>query len=56
MKSVTIHLLSNSMGDTIAIVPYILEYKRKHNVNLFFKINKSFINILEPSYPEINFI
>ena len=56
MKSVTIHLLSNSMGDTIAIVPYVLEYKRKHNVDVFFKINKSFINILEPSYPEINFI
>ena len=56
MKSVTIHLLSNSMGDTIAIVPYVLEYKRKHNVDVFFKINKSFINILEPSYSEINFI
>ena len=56
MKSVTINLLSNSLGDTIATVPYVLEYKLKHNVDVFFKINKNFIPILDSSYPELNFI
>ena len=56
MKTVYIHLLSDSMGDTIASTPYVLEYSKKHNVKVYFGINDPYIFLLKDSYPNIVFI
>ena len=56
MKTVYIHLTSNSMGDTIASAPYILEYVKKHNVKVYFNIYDPYIFLLKDSYKEIEFV
>jgi autotransporter strand-loop-strand O-heptosyltransferase len=56
MKTVYIHLLSNSIGDTIASTPYVSEYQKRHNVNVIFNINDPFIFLLNEVYKNIEFI
>jgi len=56
MKTVLIHLLSNSIGDTIAATPYVSEYQKRHNVNVIFNINEPFIFLLNEVYENIQFI
>ena len=56
MKTVCIHLISNSIGDTIASTPYVSEYQKKHNVNVIFNINDPYIFLLEESYENIQFV
>ena len=56
MKTVHIHLLSNSIGDTIASTPYVSEYQKRHNVNVIFNINDPFIFLLNEVYENIQFI
>ncbi len=56
IKTVYIHLLSNSMGDTIASTPYVSEYQKKHNVNVIFNINDPYIFLLDESYENIQFV
>jgi len=56
MKRVYIHLLSNSMGDTIASTPYVLEYSKRDGVKVYFNINDSYIFLLKDSYPGIEFV
>ena len=56
MKTVCIHLLSNSIGDTIASTPYVSEYQKKHNVNVIFNINDPYIFLLNECYENIQFV
>lgn len=56
MKRVYIHLLSNSIGDTIASTPYVSEYQKKHGVNVIFNINDPYIFLLNESYENIEFV
>jgi autotransporter strand-loop-strand O-heptosyltransferase len=56
MKTVCIHLLSNSIGDTIASTPYVSEYQKKHNVNVIFNINDPYIFLLNECYESIQFV
>jgi autotransporter strand-loop-strand O-heptosyltransferase len=56
MKTVYIHLLSNSIGDTIASTPYVSKYQKKHGVNVIFNINDPFIFLLNESYENIEFV
>lgn len=56
MKLVLVEIMSNSIGDTIAAVPYVSEYQRTRGVKLFFKINPLLIPLLKDSYKNINFI
>lgn len=56
MKNVLINLLSNSLGDTIASVPYVDEYRKREDVNIYFSISDLYINLLDKSYENINFI
>jgi len=56
MKTVYIHLLSNSIGDTIASTPYVSEYQKKHNVKVIFNINDPYIFLLNESYENIEFV
>ena len=56
MKRVYIHLLSNSIGDTVASTPYVSEYQKKHGVNVIFNINDPYIFLLNESYENIEFV
>ena len=56
MRTIYIHLLSNSIGDTIASTPYVSEYQKKHNVNVIFNINDPYIFLLNECYVNIQFV
>jgi len=53
-KNVLISFESSALGDTISWMPYVLEFKRKHNCNIYCATFKNQLFIDE--YPEINFI
>lgn len=53
-KNVLITLDSNSLGDSLAWVPYVEEFRKKHDCNVYLS---TFINpLFQEQYPEINFI
>lgn len=56
MKKILLKLKSNSLGDTIASVPYVSEYCNNSENIIHFFINKSFIFLFLESYPNIKFI
>lgn len=56
MFKILVNLLSNSLGDTIAVSPYISEFQKIEGVTVYFSINDIYIVLLEKSYPNINFI
>jgi len=56
MKKVFINLLSYSMGDTIASIPYASEYQKKHNCFVYFCINDFHITYLNNSYSNITLV
>ena len=53
-KRVYIALDSKSLGDTIAWIPYMLEFKKKHNCHLI--VSTFWNKLFKKSYPEIEFI
>ena len=53
-KRVYISMESASLGDTIAWVPYFLEFKKKHNCHLIVSTFKNFL--FKDVYPEIEFV
>jgi autotransporter strand-loop-strand O-heptosyltransferase len=53
-KRVYIALDSKSLGDTIAWLPYALEFKKKHNCHVIVSTFKNFL--FEDVYPELEFI
>jgi len=52
----TIVECSNSLGDTIATIPYVNKYKIDNNCDVSVKINPDYIFLFENSYPDLNFI
>ena len=56
LKKVFIHLVSNSLGDTIASTPYVSEYQKKHNVEVIYGINDPYMILLSESYDNIQFV
>lgn len=56
MSKTLISLLSDAIGDTIACVPYISEYQKKTNNEVYYSINDSLIFLFGDLYPNINFI
>lgn len=53
-KRVLISFESSSLGDTLAWIPYVEEYRKKHGCVVFVS---TFMNeLFKPMYPEINFI
>ena len=52
----TIVECSNSLGDTIATIPYVNKYKIDNNCDVSVKINPDYIFLFENSYPNLNFI
>jgi hypothetical protein len=55
MKTVIIHLKSNSLGDTIAVMPCIEYYISKNNDNVYVKSNPRYNFLFKDSYPNIKF-
>jgi len=56
-KKVLVEVLSNSIGDTIAAIPYIEVYKNDNPDHLVFVETSGLLNkYLAPSYPTLNFV
>lgn len=53
-KRVLIALESSSLGDTIAWIPYALEFKKKHNCHLIVSCFNS--ELFKDQYPELEFV
>ena len=53
-KRVYISFDSSSLGDTIAWMPYVLEFKKKHNCHVIVSTFKNFL--FESVYPELEFV
>lgn len=53
-KKVFISFDSSSLGDTIAWIPYILEFKKKHECDVVVSTHKNFL--FEKVYPELEFV
>jgi autotransporter strand-loop-strand O-heptosyltransferase len=53
-KRVFISFDSASLGDTIAWIPYVLEFKKKHECDVIVSTHKNFL--FEKSYPELEFV
>ncbi len=56
MKRVYINIVSNSLGDTIACLPYVSEYQIKHDVNVILCLNDTYIFLVKDSYPNLEFV
>lgn len=56
MRRVLINIVSDSLGDTIACVPYVSEYQRVHNVEVLQSMNPAYIFLFENSYPNVKFV
>jgi len=53
MKSVIINILSNSLGDTIAALPYVSEYQKINGNTTYFSVNDVYIDLISNSYQNI---
>ncbi len=53
-KRVYIAFDSSSLGDTIAWIPYVLEFQKKHNCKVIVSTFKNFL--FEDVYPELEFV
>jgi autotransporter strand-loop-strand O-heptosyltransferase len=53
-KRVYIAFDSSSLGDTIAWMPYVLEFKKKHNCHVIVSTFKNFL--FKDVYPELEFV
>ena len=56
MKKILIEIVSQSMGDTIAAVPYIDKFREKNDYEVFVKMNDSLSYLFLKSYPKLNFV
>ena len=53
-KNIKIIIASSALGDTIAWMPYLEEFRKKHNCNLF--AYTEYNNLFETEYKDISFI
>lgn len=53
-KRVLITLESSSLGDTIAWIPYVLEFKKKHNCHVIVSCFND--DLFKSEYPELEFV
>jgi autotransporter strand-loop-strand O-heptosyltransferase len=53
-KRVYISIDSKSLGDSIAWIPYALEFKKKHNCTVI--VSTFWNNLFEKTYPELEFV
>ena len=50
-----VKLYSRSLGDTIAIMPYLERYRQDNNCEVYLSANLAFANLFKNSYPLVNF-
>jgi autotransporter strand-loop-strand O-heptosyltransferase len=55
MRTILIQVNSNSLGDTIAIMPCVEHYMSKTNDNVLVKSNPRYNSLFKESYPNIEF-
>ena len=55
MRTILIQINSNSLGDTIAIMPCVEYYMSKNNDNVLVKSNPRYNSLFKESYPNIIF-
>jgi len=53
-KKVLISFDSRSLGDSVAWIPYVEEFRKKHNCEIYCATFKNFL--FEKTYPNINFV
>ena len=56
VKDHLVILNSKSLGDTIALMPYLELYSLVHKCNVFLLANPRFHNLFTKSYPTIIFV
>ena len=56
VKDHLIKLFSKSLGDTIALMPYLELYRQKYNCNVYLLGNRLYHNLFTKSYPQIIFV
>jgi len=56
MKRIFVNILSNSLGDTIAAIPYVSEYQKVNGFDVTFSINDRLIFLFENSYRNIKLV
>tara|TARA_Y100000034_G_scaffold1451_2_gene1807 strand:+ start:343 stop:2241 length:1899 start_codon:yes stop_codon:yes gene_type:complete len=56
IKRVFVHLASNSLGDNLAWVPQVEEYRRVHECEVDVQIASRLVGLFESSYPLLHFI
>lgn len=56
MKKIKIKITSDSLGDTIACVPYVNKFVEESSDDIYFQIVEKFIFLFTNSYPKIKFI
>jgi autotransporter strand-loop-strand O-heptosyltransferase len=56
MKKILIRIITNSLGDTIACVPYVNKFSEDFGSEVFFKTEERYIPLFVGSYPRVNFI
>ena len=56
MNKTLIRLHSKSLGDTIALMPYLERYRQDHNIDLFLSANFGLSHLFTKSYPNIQFV
>jgi len=55
MKTILIKLMSNSLGDTIAILPCVDFFMKKNTDNVILQINKNFEFLFKDSFPDVKY-
>ena len=53
-KRVFITITSSALGDTLAWIPYVLEFKNKHNCHVILSTFKN--ELFKDAYPELEFV
>jgi len=53
-KNVKIHLDSKAIGDTTAWIPYVDEFRKKHNCNVY--VSSFWNKLYESVYPDLRFV
>jgi autotransporter strand-loop-strand O-heptosyltransferase len=54
--NILIKVNSNSLGDTIAAIPYIDKYRNDNKIDISVKINEKYVDIIKDSYPNLNYV
>jgi len=55
MNKILIEIVSQSMGDTIAAMPYIDKFREVYDYEVFVKVNEMYNKLFLNSYPNLNF-